>query len=217
MVEGGPGYASTNFDTAKSVGAVFAPLLRRRELVLIDQRGTGGSQAVFCGALQRDGIPLQLATAECANQLGPRAAGFTSAESAADIEAVRLALGLQNVVLYGDSYGTLLEQAYAVRYGAQPRRPDPLLRLPGGRPVLAHAVSGRGAGAAAAMRPRSRTAMATAPLRFREVLRRFLAAGGPVNDLLEFLLDNGGTWAPYSYRNLNRATAAFLGGNKGGC
>jgi pimeloyl-ACP methyl ester carboxylesterase len=47
-VEGGPGYASTNYDSAKSYRAVFRPLLRRRDLVLIDQRGTGHSQAVDC-------------------------------------------------------------------------------------------------------------------------------------------------------------------------
>jgi pimeloyl-ACP methyl ester carboxylesterase len=52
-VEGGPGYASTNFDSAKSYRAVFGPLLRRRDLVLIDQRGTGHSQAVDCPQLQR--------------------------------------------------------------------------------------------------------------------------------------------------------------------
>ncbi len=213
-VEGGPGYASTNFDSAKAFGAVFAPLLERRELVLIDQRGTGASDPVLCGGLQRGRTPLQIASAECANQLGPRAQGFTSAESAADIEAVRQALGLRHVTLYGDSYGTLLGQAYAVRYGANLDglvlssaypADDPFWRTlyPAGVRALKlqcdrdPRCDGNGAG------------------RFRKVLRRFLAAGTRVDDLLGFLLSNGGTWAPYSYRNLNRATAAFLRGNRG--
>jgi pimeloyl-ACP methyl ester carboxylesterase len=115
-VEGGPGYASTNFDSAKSFRTVFGPLLRRRDLVLIDQRGTGHSQAVNCSQLQRGMVPEQIAVASCANQLGPRYQGFTSAESAADIEAVRTALGLGPITLYGDSYGTLLAQAYSIRY-----------------------------------------------------------------------------------------------------
>ena len=68
-VEGGPGYASTNFDSAKSYRAVFGPLLRRRDLVLIDQRGTGHSQAVNCAQLQRGMVPEQIAVASCANQL----------------------------------------------------------------------------------------------------------------------------------------------------
>jgi len=212
-VEGGPGFASTNFDTAKSIGAVFAPLLRRRELVLIDQRGTGGSQAVLCGALQRERVPLELATAECANQLGPRAQGFTSAESAADIEAVRLALGLENVILYGDSYGTLLEQAYAVRYGANL---DGLIlssAYPADDPFW-RTLYPAGVRALRLQCDRDPNCDGNGAARFREVLRRFLAAGTRVDDLLEFLLDNGGTWAPYSYRNLNRVTAAFLGGDK---
>ena len=115
-VEGGPGYASTNFDSAKSYRAVFGPLLRRRDLVLIDQRGTGHSQAVNCPQLQRGMVPEVVAIADCANQLGARYQGFTSAESAADIEAVRTALGLGPITLYGDSYGTLLAQAYSIRY-----------------------------------------------------------------------------------------------------
>ena len=115
-VEGGPGYASTNFDSAKSYRAVFGPLLRRRDLVLIDQRGTGHSQAVDCPQLQRGMVPEVVAVASCANQLGARYQGFTSAESAADIEAVRTALGLGPITLYGDSYGTLLAQAYSIRY-----------------------------------------------------------------------------------------------------
>lgn len=213
MVEGGPGFASTNFDTAKSVGAVFAPLLERRELVLIDQRGTGASQPLLCGALQKGRIPLQLATAECANQLGPRAAGFTSAESAADIEAVRLALGLQNVVLYGDSYGTLLEQAYAVRYGANL---DGLIlssAYPADDPFW-RTLYPAGVRALRLQCDRDPDCHGNGAARFREVLRRFLGSGARVDDLLGFLLDNGGTWAPYSYRNLNQATAAFLGGDK---
>src|SRR3954452_15316217 len=118
-VEGGPGYASTNFDSAKSYRAVFRPLLRRRDLVLIDQRGTGHSQAVNCPQLQRSQVPEVVAVASCANQLGPRYQGFTSAESAADLEAVLTALGLGPIALYGDSYGTLLAQAYSVRYPAR--------------------------------------------------------------------------------------------------
>ena len=114
-VEGGPGYASTNFDSAKSSRAVVGPLLRRRDLVLIDQRGTGHSQAVDCPQLQRGMVPEVVAVASCANQLGARYQGFTSAESAADIEAVRTALGLGPITLYGDSYGTLLAQAYSIR------------------------------------------------------------------------------------------------------
>jgi pimeloyl-ACP methyl ester carboxylesterase len=212
-VEGGPGFASTNFDSAKSFGAAFGPLLRRRELVLIDQRGTGASQTVLCGGLQTGRVPELIAVGECANQLGPRAQGFSSAESAADIEAVRQALGLRHVVLYGDSYGTLLGQAYAVRYGANLDglvlssaypADDPFWRTlyPAGVRALriqcnlATWCDGNGAA------------------RFRRVMRRLQASGSGADDLLFFLLENGGTWAPISYRHLNRADIAFLHGHR---
>ena len=89
--------------------------------MLVDQRGTGHSQAVDCAQLQRGMVPEVVATGTCANQLGARYQGFTSAESAADIEAVRNALGVGPITLYGDSYGTLLAQAYSVRYPASLR------------------------------------------------------------------------------------------------
>ena len=44
FIEGGPGYAATNSDSIKPTGAVFAPFLKRHELIAIDQRGTGLSE-----------------------------------------------------------------------------------------------------------------------------------------------------------------------------
>jgi pimeloyl-ACP methyl ester carboxylesterase len=212
-VEGGPGYATTNFDSARSIAAVFAPLLQRRELVLIDQRGTGASDPVLCGGLQTERIPTLIASAECANQLGPRAQGFTSAESAADIETVRQALGLRNVVLYGDSYGTLLGQAYAVRYGANL---DGLIlssAYPADDPFW-RTLYPAGVRALKLQCDRDPACDGNGAARFRQVLRRIESVGLQTDALLGFLLDNGGTWAPISYRNLNRALTAFLRGNR---
>src|ERR1700761_8275074 len=50
-VEGGPGYPSTgSYD--EYVGT-FAPLLKTHNLVLVDNRGTGGSGILLCRRLQR--------------------------------------------------------------------------------------------------------------------------------------------------------------------
>jgi pimeloyl-ACP methyl ester carboxylesterase len=212
-VEGGPGYASTNFDSARSFGAVFAPLLERRELVLIDQRGTGASDPVLCGGLQTERVPTLIAGAECANQLGARAAGFTSAESAADIEAVRQALGLRNVVLYGDSYGTLLGQAYAVRYGANLDGLVLSSAYPADDPFW-RTLYPAGLRALKLQCNRDPDCDGDGAARFRRVLRRIESVGLQTDALLGFLLDNGGTWAPISYRNLNLALTAFLRGNR---
>ena len=115
-MDGGPGYASTAAPFARSLVAVLAPLLRRRDLVLFDERGTGRSDVVDCPRCSAGLIQEAIAVGECANRLGPRFAGYTTAEAAADLEAVRQALGLGTVFFYGDSYGTLFGQAYAVRY-----------------------------------------------------------------------------------------------------
>ena len=224
-VEGGPGYASTNFDSAKSYKAVFGPLLRRRDLVLIDQRGTGHSQAVDCPQLQRGMVPEVVATADCANQLGARYQGFTSAESAADIEAVRQALGLGPITLYGDSYGTLFAQAYSVRYPASLRSMVLSSAYPADDPFwqtiypAAMKALKMSCARSSSCRERAKSLCGGKPLRcswngdqrFRHALARIQRTGGPLNGTLDYLLE-AGTWSPNSYLALNRAVTEYLAG-----
>ena len=69
---------------------------------------------------------------------------------------MRQALGLGKVFFYGDSYGTLFGQAYAVRYPGSLRGLDPRLRLSRRRSLLPDAAAGRaatGCGSPAATRP----------------------------------------------------------------
>src|ERR1700742_2264739 len=115
-MDGGPGYASTAKPFAASLVAALAPLLRRYDLVLFDQRGTGRSDVVDCPTLQAGLIQESIAIGECANQLGPSYAGYTSGEGAEDLDPLRRALGGGEIFFYGDSYGTFFGQAYAVRH-----------------------------------------------------------------------------------------------------
>ncbi len=210
-MDGGPGYASTAAPYARSLVAALAPLLRRRDLVLFDERGSGRSEVVDCPALQAGLVQEGIAVAECANQLGPRYAGYTTAEAAADLEAVRQALGLGRIFFYGDSYGTLFGQAYAVRHPGSLRglildsaypADDPYYRtlLPAGLDGL-------------------RTSCRLAPgcsgdpvSRFSRVVHRFHAADRSTEGLLEFLLQ-AGTLAPRSYLSLDAADRHFLTGD----
>jgi pimeloyl-ACP methyl ester carboxylesterase len=92
-------------------------VLRRRDLVVFDQRGTGRSGLLRCPALERAELNSQPgAVAECASLLGPARAFYTTRDSVADIEAVRQALGVERISLYGVSYGTKVALAYAVAY-----------------------------------------------------------------------------------------------------
>lgn len=209
-IDGGPGYASTDAPFARSLVAVLAPLLRRHDLVLFDERGTGRSDVLDCPTLQAGLIQESIAVGECADRLGARYAGYTTAEAAHDLEAVRGALDLGRVFLYGDSYGTLFGQAYAARYPGSLRGlvldsaypgDDPYYRtlLPAGRSGLRIAC-------------RNSPGCAGDPVaRFSRVVRRFHAAERSTEGLLDFLLQ-AGTLAPRSYLSLDEADRRFLAG-----
>ena len=128
-VEGGPGYSSTG--TANSFTKLFGGLLEHRELVLVDMRGTGRSEPVRCPGIQQGTAPAWIALSECARRLGDDWEAYATGAAAEDIDAVREALELGAITLYGDSYGTYLAQAYAFRH------PDELeaLVLDGAYPV----------------------------------------------------------------------------------
>jgi len=108
-LEGGPAVAAS--DLAESVYGRFAEIGRDRDLVLVDQRGTGGSNALAC----RGG------PSSCFARLGDRSRLYTTSVAADDLEAVRRALGYDRIDLYGVSYGATLAQIYADRYPASVR------------------------------------------------------------------------------------------------
>ena len=112
---------------------LFGDLLRRHDLVLVDMRGTGRSGRLGCPTLQHGIGPESITLSECARQLGERFISYRTSAAADDLNAVREALGLGKVTLYGDSYGTFLAQSYAFRH------PDTLRAL-----VLDSAYPARG-------------------------------------------------------------------------
>ena len=69
--EGGPGFATTG--SRDQYLGLFAPLFDRRDLLLVDERGTGKSQAVNCPLLQSEPNPLFLGIKACSAQLETRA------------------------------------------------------------------------------------------------------------------------------------------------
>ena len=116
-VEGGPGYSSTG--TANAYEKLFGSLLRHRELVLVDMRGTGRSGPIRCPDVQQGAAPVWIALSQCARRLGPDWEAYNTGAAAEDIDDVREALGLDRITLYGDSYGTYLSQSYAFRHPDQ--------------------------------------------------------------------------------------------------
>ncbi len=110
--EGGPGYSTTG--SRDGYVRLFAPLRDRRDILLVDKRGTGRSSAIDCPALQEAYLPDIQDVAACAAQLGGSAWFYRSADAANDVAAVLAALRLGPVDYYGDSYGTWFGEVFAV-------------------------------------------------------------------------------------------------------
>jgi len=117
---GGPGGSAIEFYSAWS--HAFEYVRRHRDIVLVDQRGTGTSSRMNCdfgedlvdGQYSTERV-LQL-TRECLDALPHDPRYFTTSVAVADLEAVRQALGYQQLNLYGASYGTRVAQHFARRY-----------------------------------------------------------------------------------------------------
>ena len=115
-LEGGPGGAATQ--SAIRVNEIFARVGKHRDLVMVDQRGTGGSQALSCpvrNVRARDAAAVTAYLRSCSQQL-VRARPDTTSAAADDLEAVRRALGYGKVDVYGASYGATLAQVYLERH-----------------------------------------------------------------------------------------------------
>ena len=124
FLDGGPGGAAT--DDYPSIAGAFEPLRRQRAVLLVDQRGTGGSNALDCDEDKKgDAVTNGTAVAsdtdavrECVTRLAPRAAPqfYSTTDAVEDLELVRRALGSPQLDLIGVSYGTRMAQQYARRY-----------------------------------------------------------------------------------------------------
>ena len=149
---GGPG--GSGVGTARGPRwPVFDQVRRETDVLLLDQRGTGLSEPPPpCPYTHRfdDAMPLQRDTALAAlratatrciahwRQEGIDLGAYTTAESVADIEELRRALGVPRISLWGMSYGTHLALASLRLHGAAIDRvvligaegPDDTLKLP---------------------------------------------------------------------------------------
>jgi pimeloyl-ACP methyl ester carboxylesterase len=210
-MDGGPGYASTAKPYASSLIAALGPILRRRDLVLYDMRGTGLSDAVDCPALQGGLIQEPIAIGECADQLGPAYAGYSSAEAAEDMNQLRRALGLGKIFFYGDSYGTFFGQAYAVRHPGTLRGLILDSAYPGDDPYYRTLLPAGLHGLRLACRY-SPSCGRDPVARLAGVVRAFHREGRSTESLIAFLLE-AGTLAPRSYLSLDDGDRRFLAGD----
>jgi pimeloyl-ACP methyl ester carboxylesterase len=120
---GGPGEDAIS--AAAYYAAQFGPLLHERDLLLVDQRGTGRSSTLQCNLYSPDEAAANLqdffplaAVRRCAQQSRARAdlSQYTYAHLAHDLEHIRRALGYGQLNLYSASYGTRAAQIYLRTY-----------------------------------------------------------------------------------------------------
>ncbi|MGE5625517.1 MAG: alpha/beta hydrolase [Bacillota bacterium] len=115
FIAGGPGQASTEA-FVQEAGA-FDTLRDSRDIVLVDQRGTGGSNRLDCpappaGADVYSDAEIAKAAADCLKALKGDPRFYTTSVAVEDLDAVRAYLGYPTVNLYGISYGTRVALQY---------------------------------------------------------------------------------------------------------
>lgn len=126
---GGPGLAASTL--ADLVAATHATTRATHDIVLVDQRGTGGSSALRCNLYGDVGdlatylghqFPVDSVRA-CAARLarGADLTQYTTVNAADDLEAVRLWLDVARIDLDASAYGTRVALEYLARYSAQVR------------------------------------------------------------------------------------------------
>ena len=128
---GGPGGAAS--DSVQWASRTFMALNATRDIVFVDQRGTGGSNALTCPALVTAGVGMSgtapsaaseaTAAKACLASIGNAGdpAMYTTPLFADDVDQVRAALGYGSIDVYGGSYGVSSGLTYIQRHGEHVR------------------------------------------------------------------------------------------------
>ncbi|MCF6300333.1 MAG: alpha/beta hydrolase [Proteobacteria bacterium] len=122
LLAGGPGQGAV--ETYAGIVGIFNHLIRDRDVVLVDQRGTGKSNPLRCEVeeemeemlfdeesdLWKDWL------VDCHKNLDADTRFYTTSIAIDDLEAVRVALEIPKWNLYGGSYGTRKALTYMKMY-----------------------------------------------------------------------------------------------------
>jgi pimeloyl-ACP methyl ester carboxylesterase len=124
LLADGPGQAAT--EAFLPVLSAFERINHKRDIVLVDQRGTGKSHSLRCpqsyqdlATLPDDQLAVELKT--CLSQLDADPRLYTTSIAMDDLDQVRSALGYDQVNLYGASYGTRATLTYLRQHPASVR------------------------------------------------------------------------------------------------
>jgi pimeloyl-ACP methyl ester carboxylesterase len=134
LLGGDPGEAATAELGASDLAETLRVAARRNRVVALDLRGTGASGPLRCRDLEA-ATPTDLGreAEACAALLGARRGFYRTSDSVADIEALRLELGVERLTIVASRYGAYVAQRYLLSH------PDRVERL-----VLASPVDAAG-------------------------------------------------------------------------
>lgn len=123
ILAGGPGQAGS--ELLPLLDTTFRKVRATRDIIFIDQRGTGLSGKLDCESvrsLAEQSLPEQeKALEDCLHSLKQPFGFYNTDNSARDLEQIRKALAYGRINIWGASYGTRLAQAYARLFGGSTR------------------------------------------------------------------------------------------------
>lgn len=125
FITGGPGQSA--LESYVLASGAFRRIGRDRDILLVDQRGTGKSNRLSCTIpdsheeLTASRAQRQAWMRACLDGLPGDPRFYTTSVAIRDLDAVRAALGYERLNLYGVSYGSRVAQAYARRYPERTR------------------------------------------------------------------------------------------------
>ena len=122
ILAGGPGQS-----IVEAFPALYSSLFyihQKRDIILVDQRGTGKSNPLRCIDSQDDVLDDQQTIAllkTCPQKLNADLRFYTTDIAMSDLDKVRAALGYEKINLYGISYGTRAALVYLKMYPSHVR------------------------------------------------------------------------------------------------
>jgi pimeloyl-ACP methyl ester carboxylesterase len=132
FLAGGPGQGAS--ESYPQIASGFHEILKKRHVLLYDQRGTGRSNRLRCGSMQSmDDADLDTidkaarqqliieASKACVAELKVDLRYYNTSVAITDIDAIRKAINAEQINIYGISYGSRVAQQYAMNYPKQTR------------------------------------------------------------------------------------------------
>jgi pimeloyl-ACP methyl ester carboxylesterase len=126
MIAGGPGQSA--LESYPGIAPAFAETNKKRNIILVDQRGTGSSHRLICKDAEGKSAVVEDESAGLAGarDFAAKCAGilskdtdlrfYSTTDAIQDLDDVRRAIGADSINLMGVSYGTRVAQQYAMRY-----------------------------------------------------------------------------------------------------